>query len=84
MGGFHALEEEKNQTKVGRKLAFLAQFSCNRSSLSFSLRCGLQPQPPSSPVFSTIISTTRSHQTISRGGCTVSLSLLQNFASLPL
>jgi len=74
--GFHALGEEKIEQKVGRKLAFLAQFSCNRFSLFF-----LSPLWPSAATTTlitglpTIISTTRSHQNIAHGGCTASLSL---------
>jgi len=82
-GGFHALEKEKIKCKDGRKPAFPAQFSCNRFSLLF-----LSPSWPSATTtlitsLPTIISTTKSYQNISRGGCTASLSPLQNFSSMP-
>ena len=82
-GGFHALEKEKIERKVGRKPAFPAQFSYNRFSLFF-----LSPSWPSATTtlitgLPTIISTSKSHQNISRGGCTASLSPLQNFSYLP-
>ena len=80
---FHVRGEEKIERKVGQNPTFPAQFSCNCSFLFF-----LSLSWPSATTtlitgLPTIISTTRSHQTISRGGCTASLSPLQNFSSLP-
>jgi len=65
----------KIELKVSRKPAFPAHFSCNRSFL-----CLLSPPWLSATtIFITrllsIIPTSSSHQTISRGGCTTSLSL---------
>jgi len=74
-GGVNGLREEKIELKVGRKPAFPAHFSCNRSFL-----CLLSPPWLSATtIFITrllsIIPTSSSHQTISRGGCITSLSL---------
>ena len=74
-GGVDGLRGEKIELKVGRKPAFPVHFSCNRSFL-----CLLSPPWLSATtIFITrllsIIPTSNSHQTISRGGCTTSLSL---------
>jgi len=74
-GGVDGLREEKIELKVGWKPAFPAHFSCNRSFL-----CLISPPWLSATtIFITrllsIILTSSSHQTISRGGCTTSLSL---------
>jgi hypothetical protein len=70
--------EKKIECKVGRKPAFTAQFSCNQPFLS--------PPWPSATItiitcILTIIPTSSSHQTISRGGCTSSLSSVKLFFS---
>jgi len=72
---FHVLREKKIELKVGRKPAFPAHFSCNRPLLCFLS----PPWLSATAIFITrllsIIPTSSSHQTISRGGCTTSLSL---------
>jgi len=75
-GSVDDLREKKIKCKVGQKPAFPALFSCKRSFLFF-----LSPPWPSATTtiitcLLTIVPTSSSHQTITRGCCTTSLSPL--------
>jgi len=75
-GSVNDLRGKKIERKVGRKPAFPAQFSCNQPFLFFLSPWWTSATTTTIICLLTIIPTSSSHQTISRGGCTTSLSPL--------
>jgi hypothetical protein len=72
---FHVPREKKIELKVGKKPAFPTPFSCNLSLLYLLSSSWLSATTIFITCLLSIIPTFSSHQTISRGGCTISLSL---------
>jgi len=73
----------KSNVKLAENQPSPPSFPATGSLSSFSLRRGPQPPPPLSLVFPPSSPPQKGHQNISRGGCTASLSPLQNFSYLP-